>query len=69
MTAFFFPKSKSEEAAIKEQYVDDILELVNAHQECINDLHPCSDKYTPKNHRLIKEELAWMKKKANLYES
>ena len=69
MTAFFFPKSKSEEAAKREQYVEDCNTLSEFLKLMANDIDEKSDDYSPENHKTIKNQLERLRKTVNLIES
>tara|TARA_R100000458_G_C8218519_1_gene203651 strand:- start:458 stop:667 length:210 start_codon:yes stop_codon:yes gene_type:complete len=69
VTAFFFPKSKSEEAAKREQYVEDCNTLSEFLKLMANDIDEKSDDYSPENHKTIKNQLERLRKTVNLIES
>ena len=69
MTAFFFPKSKSEEGANKQQYAEDCNTLSEIYKSKANDIDEKSDDYSPENHKTIKNQLERLRKKVNLIES
>ena len=57
MTAFFFPKSKSEEGANKQQYAEDCNTLSEIYKSKANDIDEKSDDYSPENHKTIKNKI------------
>jgi len=69
VTAFFFPKSKTEEAAKREQYAEDCNKLSEFLKLMANDIDEKSDNYSPENHRIVKDQLERLRKKVNLIES
>ena len=69
MTAFFFPKSKSEKATKEEQYAEDCNKLSEFLKLMANDIDEKSDNYSPENHRIVKDQLERLIKKVNLIES
>ena len=69
MTAFFFPKSKSEEVANRQQYSEDCNTLSEILKLMANDIDEKSDDYSPENHKTIKNQLERLRKKVNLIES
>lgn len=69
MTAFFFPKSKSEEVANRQQYAEDCNTLSEILKLMANDIDEKSDDYSPENHKTIKNQLERLRKTVNLIES
>tara|TARA_B100000965_G_C19437489_1_gene689283 strand:+ start:544 stop:777 length:234 start_codon:yes stop_codon:yes gene_type:complete len=69
VTAFFFPKSKSEKATKEEQYAEDCNKLSEFLKLMANDIDEKSDNYSPENHRIVKDQLERLIKKVNLIES
>ena len=69
VTAFFFPKSKSEEIENKQQYAEDCNTLSEIYKSKANDIDEKSDDYSPENHKTIKNQLERLRKKVNLIES
>ncbi len=69
MTAFFYPKSKSEEVANRQQYSEDCNTLSEIYKSKANDIDEKSDDYSPENHKTIKNQLERLRKTVNLIES
>jgi len=69
VTAFFFPKSKSEEVVTRQQYVEDCNTLSEFLKLMANDIDEKSDDYSPENHKIVKDQLERLRRKVNLIES